>query len=91
MRASRPKRLGPTTLLMMVENEIQLQHIRESMPALLQYLRNMLMNDDLKLEIEINQGTPSRRTLNDAELLGILTKEHPHLKMLVEDFKLKLS
>lgn len=91
MRASRPKRLGPTTLLMMVENEIQLQHIRESMPALMQYLRNMLMNDDLKLEIEINQGTPSRRTLNDAELLVILTKEHPHLKMLVEDFKLKLS
>lgn len=91
MRASHPKRLGPTTLLMSVENEIQLQHIRESLPTLLQYLRNMLMNDDLKLEVEINQGTPSRRTFNDAELLAVLTKEHPHLKMLIDDFKLKLS
>lgn len=91
MRASRPKRLGPTTLLVAVENEIQLQHMHDAKPVLLQYMRNMLQNDDLVLEMEINQGAPSRRTLNDAELTAKLCEEHPHMKMLIDEFKLKLS
>ena len=91
MRSSRPKRLGPTTLLVAVENEIQLQHMHEAQPSLLKYMRNMLQNDDLILEMEINQGAPSRRTLNDAELTATLCQEHPQMKMLIDDFKLKLS
>lgn len=91
MRSSRPKRLGPTTLLVAVENEIQLQHMHEAQPSLLKYMRNMLQNDDLILEMEINQGAPSRRTLNDAELMATLCQEHPQMKMLIDDFKLKLS
>lgn len=91
MRSSRPKRLGPTTLLVAVENEIQLQHMHEAKPTLLKYMRNMLQNDDLVLEMEINQGAPSRRTLNDAELMATLCREHPQMKILIDDFKLKLS
>lgn len=91
MRSSRPKRLGPTTLLVVVENEIQLQHMHDAKPALLKYMRNMLQNDDIVLEMEINEGAPSRRTLNDAELTAKLCEEHPHMKMLIDDFKLKLS
>jgi DNA polymerase III, subunit gamma and tau len=91
MRASFPKRLGPTTLLITVENDIQLELLQRSTPELLEYLHDSLSNDEVTLEIAINQGAPSRRTLNDTELLATLCNEHPQLKKLIDDFGLRLS
>ena len=91
MRASFPKRLGPTTLLITVENDIQLELLQRSTPELLEYMHDSLSNDEVTLEIAINQGAPSRRTLNDTELLATLCNEHPQLKKLIDDFGLRIS
>lgn len=91
MRASMPQRLGPTSLLVTVENDIQLGHIHRAMPELMAYLHNALNNDEVTIELAINQGAPSRRTLNDFELMKTMCDENPQLKKLIQDFNLKLS
>ncbi len=91
MRASMPQRLGSTSLLVTVENDIQLGHIHRAMPELMAYLHNALNNDEVTIELAINQGAPSRRTLNDSELMKTMCNENPQLKKLIQDFNLKLS
>ena len=91
MRASMPRLTDPTTFVVAVQNQKQLELMESNRPALLEYLRDKLSNDFIKFSVIINQGDLPRYTLNDAELLKKMSAEYPALRSLIDDFKLRLS
>lgn len=91
MRASMPRLTDPTTFVVAVQNQKQLELMESNRPALLDYLRDKLSNDSIKFSVIINQGDLPRYTLNDAELLKKMSAEYPALRNLIDDFKLRLS
>lgn len=91
MRASMPRLTDPTTFVIAVQNQKQLELMESNRPALLEYLRDKLSNDSIKFSVIINQGDLPRYTLNDAELLKKMSAEYPALRNLIDDFKLRLS
>lgn len=86
-----PRLTDPTTFVVAVQNQKQLELMESNRPALLEYLRDKLSNDFIKFSVIINQGDLPRYTLNDAELLKKMSAEYPALRSLIDDFKLRLS
>lgn len=91
MRASMPRLTDPTTFVIAVQNQKQLELMEANRPALLDYLRDKLSNDSISFSVTISQGEMPRHTLNDGELLKKMVDEYPSLKNLIDDFKLRLS
>jgi hypothetical protein len=86
-----PRLTDPTTFVIAVQNQKQLELMEANRPALLDYLRDKLSNDSISFSVTISQGEMPRHTLNDGELLKKMVDEYPSLKNLIDDFKLRLS
>lgn len=91
MRASMPQLTNPTTFVIAVQNQKQLELMEANRPALLNYLRDKLSNDSISFSIIISEGETPRHTLNDSELLKKMIEEYPAMRNFVNDFKLRLG
>lgn len=91
MRASMPQLTNPTTFVISVQNQKQLELMEANRQALLSYLRDKLSNDSITFTVYISTSENPRHTLNDSELLKKMIEEYPALRNLVNDFKLRLG
>ncbi len=91
MRAANPTHKGDGLFSLTVENEIQHDLMEKSMSDILKFMRDSLSNDTIQFEISINQGSGSKYTLNDRELVAEMVKESPELKKFISDFKLVIG
>lgn len=91
MRASMPQLTNPTTFVISVQNQKQLELMEANRQALLSYLRDKLSNDSITFTVYISTSENPRHTLNDSELLKKMIEEYPALRNFVNDFKLRLG
>lgn len=91
MRASKPQLTDPTTFVIAVQNQKQLELMEANRYALLSYLRDKLSNDSISFTVYINTSENPRHTLNDSELLKKMTDEYPAMRNLINEFKLRLG
>ena len=91
MRASMPQLTNPTTFVISVQNQKQLELMEANRQALLSYLRDKLSNDSITFTVYISTSENPRHTLNDSELLKKMIDEYPALRNFVNDFKLRLG
>lgn len=91
MRAAIPVKREDGSYIMTVENEMQLETVRNAMPELLPYLRNALENDSITVSIEINEGQSSPAVWSEREVLEHMKQSIPDLNNFISTFKLKLG
>jgi DNA polymerase-3 subunit gamma/tau len=91
MRVSHPQRTAvANTFEMVVESEIQVELMNESMPTLLSALRTALQNDFITIHVRANDGASSPLTWNEREVLASIIERHPSVKKFVDDLGLSL-
>lgn len=91
MRMSRPQvSENPAIFGIVVQNIKQKEILDASRPAIIAYLRDHLSNDTVDFSVKVNDGEAPRHTLSDYELLDDLKKESPKLRLLIDEFKLRL-
>ncbi|MCM1293472.1 MAG: DNA polymerase III subunit gamma/tau [Bacteroides sp.] len=91
MRAAPIKMLNDTQFTVLVRNQKQSETMLNSKQDLLRFLRDKLMNDSVDFNVEIDESSLPRYTLNDAELLKRMVNDYPPLEHLIRSFKLRLS
>lgn len=91
MRVCRPVIIEDSRLLLIVESEPQAEQLKNAFHALLPYLRQRLSNDNITIEIELNQGTPSPRTWNEREVLADIAKRNPAVQQFIENYNATIS
>lgn len=91
MRMSRPQvSENPAIFGIVVQNIKQKEILDANRPGILAYLRDRLSNDTVDFSVKVNDGEAPRHTLSDSQLLEDLKKESPKLKLLIDEFKLRL-
>lgn len=91
MRAGQPTRNAGDTFEVMVENPGQVETMQQSMPEILQALRDATNNDNITILLRINEGESPAHTWNEREVLNHMIETIPKLRAFIDDFKLTLN
>lgn len=91
MRAGQPTRISGDTFEVMVENPGQVDTMQQSMPEILQTLRDAASNDNITITLRINEGESPAHTWNEREVLNHMIETMPKLRAFIDDFKLTLN
>lgn len=92
MRSHTPERDRETaTFTLPVENELQIDYVKEAMPELHTFLGRRLRNDDIALRFRVLEGLQSPQTWNEQEVLADIVRRHPDAAAFIKALKLTLS
>lgn len=91
MRAGQPTRISGDIFEVMVENPGQVDTMQQSMPEILQTLRDAASNDNITITLRINEGESPAHTWNEREVLNHMIETMPKLRAFIDDFKLTLN
>lgn len=91
MRAGQPTRISGDIFEVMVENPGQVDTMQQSMPEILQTLRDAANNDNITITLRINEGESPAHTWNEREVLNHMIETMPKLRAFIDDFKLTLN
>lgn len=91
MRTAKPERIADRIYEIVVESEIQVELMTESMPGLIDELRKALDNDDFIIKVRANNGASSPITWNEREVLADISSRHPELQDFITKLGLTLS
>lgn len=92
MRSHAPERDGETaTFTLPVENELQIDYVREAMPVLRAFLAERLRNCDITLRFRVLEGLQSPQTWNEQEVLADIVRRHPDTAAFIKALKLSLT
>lgn len=86
-----PERVADNIYEIVVESDIQVELMTESMPALLQELQRALDNNGFVIKVRANNGASSPVTWNEREVLADISTRHPELQDFITKLGLTLS
>lgn len=84
MRAAQPRPSGENAYRIVVDHPAQLQAFELSMPRLLEYLRNYLLNDLLTLKVEVAAVPEGVKQLPPKEFLREVVENNPVLAKVLQ-------
>ncbi|OPZ27228.1 MAG: hypothetical protein BWZ00_01507 [Bacteroidetes bacterium ADurb.BinA174] len=91
MMLYKPKMLGNTVFEVEVNTEINKNYLDDHSNAILSYLRESLLNDDITMTIKISEDITVKKPLTPREIFDELVKKNPSLQKLSDEFDLELS
>lgn len=91
MRGEKPKRLSPTEYSVIVNHPAQKQAFETVLPELLDYLKNSLANDEIRLKIEIGETAENEKRLNPKEFLKMVVETNEELARFLKSIDAELD
>ncbi|MCE1156849.1 MAG: DNA polymerase III subunit gamma/tau, partial [Bacteroidales bacterium] len=91
MMLYKPKMLGNTVFEVEVNTEINKNYLDEYGSAILSYLRESLLNDDITMTIKISDAVAVKKPLTSREIFEELAQKNTSLQKLSDEFDLELS
>ncbi|MEA4905296.1 MAG: DNA polymerase III subunit gamma/tau, partial [Petrimonas sp.] len=90
MMLYKPKMLGNTVFEVEVNTEINKNYLDEYGNAILSYLRESLLNDDITMTIKISDAVAVKKPLTSREIFEELAQKNASLQKLSDEFDLEL-
>lgn len=91
MRMSQPKRVNDTLYEIYVENQGQVEFFNTHRTEIVEYLRNVVSNDMLAINVNIREGGPAPKIWSPREVVDDMCKQNEAVVNLIRDFELGLA
>ena len=87
----RPRLMSQELCVMTLANPWQKDEIKRFAPAIMDYIRSVLKNDRLKMQVVVSEQDTSHRAYTDEDKYKLLVGKNPAVKSMTETFHLILE